>query len=457
MKRNLFIVCAVFCVWAGAGYCAESLPEYWPTWRGPNMSGVSTTAVPPLTWSQTDHIVWTVDVPGDTSNSTPIIWKDKLYFQIAEPVSTEQEAAEAVAEPAEQAAPRRSNRRMTDTVHRFSVVCLDRLTGKLLWQTPVKEAVPHEGHHADSGFASFSPTTDGRFIYASFGSQGVYCLDMDGKVQWQQDLGKMRIRAGFGEGSSPLLVEDRLIVLMDHEDQSKITALDRRTGKIVWQKERDEATAWTTPIAIPSGREQMQVIVNGSNRVRCYNFDNGDVIWECGGQTQNVVPSPVTGFGMVFCTSGFRGSALLAITLGRTGDLTDTDAVVWRVNEGTPYVPSPLLVGEKLYVLAGNNAVLSCYNAKTGKPYYTQQTIEGLRGVYASPIAAGGRVYVVGRNGVTAVLNNESDSYEVLATNRLDDVVDCSLAAVDNMLYVKGKKSLYCISEPPQKADEQGM
>jgi len=429
-------------------FCVAAAPEYWPTWRGPNMSGVSNDAQPPLTWSQTDNIVWSIDVPGDTSNSTPIIWQDKLFFQIAEPLDpVEEQPSSDDAKLSPPTGMRRASQRGTQLPHRFSVVCLDRHTGGLLWKTSVKEAVPHEGHHPDSGFASFSPVTDGRFVYASFGSQGVYCLDMDGKLQWQRDLGRMRIRAGFGGGSSPLLVEDRLIVLMDHEDQSTITALDRRTGKIVWQKERDEPTSWTTPIAVQSGREEMQVIVNGYNRVRCYNFDNGDVIWECGGQTQNVVPSPVTGFGMVYCTSGFRGSALLAIALGRTGDLTDTDAVVWRVNEGTPYVPSPLLYGEKLYVLAGNNGVVSCYNAKTGKPYYTQRAIEGLRGVYASPIGAAGRVYIVGRNGVTAVLNNNSDDYEVLATNRLDDVIDCSPAVVDDRLYLKGKKSLYCIAQ----------
>lgn len=429
-------------------HCTAAVPEYWPTWRGPNMSGVSAEAQPPLAWSQIDNIIWSIDVPGDTSNSTPIVWQDKLFFQIAEPVCQDDEQSQSdEAEQPPQPAGRRGSRRGNLKPHRFSVVCLDRHTGGLLWKTFVREATPHEGHHADSGFASFSPVTDGRFVYVSFGSHGVYCLDMDGKVQWQQDLGTMRIRAGFGEGSSPLLVEDRLIVLMDHEDQSSIAALDRRTGKVVWRKDRDEATSWTTPIAVHSGPEQIQVIVNGNNRVRCYSFDNGEVIWECGGQTQNVVPSPVTGFGMVFCTSGFRGSALLAITLGRTGDLTDTDAIVWRVNEGTPYVPSPLLYGEKLYVLAGNNGVVSCYNAKTGKPYYTQQTIEGLRGVYASPIGAAGRVYIVGRNGVTAVLNNDSDDYDVLAVNRLDDAIDCSPAAVGDRLYLKGKKSLYCIAQ----------
>ena len=422
-------------------FCVAA-PAQWPTWRGPDMMGISD-GTPPLTWSESENIQWKVALDGDGSNSTPIVWGDKLFFQIA--VQTDKQPQ--VAAPAEDPTPAggRGGRGPTN-LYQFKVVCLDRTTGKTLWQTQVREALPHEGHHGDHGFASYSPVTDGKLLWANFGSQGVYCLTLDGDIKWQKDFGKLRTRAGFGEGSSPLQVGDTLFIAADQEDQSFIIALNKDTGETLWRKDRDEATAWTSPIAVQvDGKTQL--IVNGRNRIRSYDAATGDVLWECGGQTENVVPTPVVGHGMVFCTSGFRGAKLSAITLGKTGDLTGTDAVAWEVNEATPYVPSPLLYGEKVYVLSGNNGVVSCYNAKTGTPYYTKQNMPEIRGVYASPVGAVGRVYFVGRNGVTYVLNNNSDAYESLAINRLDDNIDCSPVIIGDTLYLKGKKFLYAIAD----------
>lgn len=419
-------------------------PAQWPTWRGPDMMGLSD-GTPPLTWSESENILWKVPLDGDGSNSTPAVWDNKLFFQIA--VQTDkQPQTPAAPEPAPAEGGRRPRGRGPANLYQFKVVCLDRTTGKTLWQTQVCEVLPHEGHHGDHGFASYSPVTDGKLLWANFGSRGLYCLTLDGDIKWQKDLGKLRIAAGFGEGGSPLLVDDKLFVVMDQEDQSYIFAINKDTGDILWKKERDEKTSWTTPVTVRV-EGKTQIVVNGQNRIRSYDPATGDLIWECGGQTANVIPTPVVGHGMIFCTSGFRGSKLSAIKLGRTGDLTGTDAVVWEVGEATPYVPSPLLYGEKVYVLAGNNAVVSCYNALTGKPYYTKQEMTDIRGVYASPLGAAGRVYFVGRNGVTHVLNNNADAYESLAVNRLDDNVDCSPIVVGDTLYLKGKKFLYAIAE----------
>lgn len=163
--------------------------------------------------------------------------------------------------------------------------------------------------------------------------------------------------------------------------------------------------------------------------------------------TRNVIPSPVAGFGMVYCTSGFRGSALLAIELGRTGDLGGTDAIKWQVGEATPYVPAPLLYNGKIYVGNVNYGVISCYDAKTGKPYFFKEKLEQINQIYASPAGAAGRIYIVGRNGVTYVLKS-SEKFEVLAVNKLDDAIDCSPAFVGDELYLKGKEYLYCIAKP---------
>jgi len=436
--RTLSISSFVLAMFACA-VCAGQVQDNWPTWRGPLASGISPQGNPPLTWSETQNIQWKVPVPGK-GTSSPIIWNDKIFFLTA--IETDREGESGAGPDA--AAPSRGGR-APKNIHKFDVVCLDRATGKTLWQKTAREEVPHEGHHADHGFASYSPVTDGKLLWASFGSRGVHCYDLDGHHKWSRDLGRMRAKMAFGEGSSPALIGDALIVVMDHEDQSRIHALDKTTGQTLWQKDRDEMTSWATPLGVEVGG-RLQAIVNANSFVRAYDVRTGEVIWQCSGQTQNVIPSPVTGFGLVFCTSGFRGSALQAIELGRTGDLTGTDAIRWQVNEATPYVPSPLLYGDKLYVCSGNNAIVSCYQAQTGAAHFTQQRLSGVGSIYASPVGAAGRVYFVGRKGTTQVIPY-TGKFEILATNVLDDEIDASPAVVGDRIFLKGRKNLYCIGE----------
>jgi len=442
------------CVFSLIGTLCYAADPAWPTWRGAGMSGISPDGNPPVKWSETENILWKVKLEGDPSDGSPVISGDKIIFQSAVDTGKKSDAA-AAAEPAPQSAPGgrpgRGPARAPSSIYQFNVVCLDRNTGKEIWKTTVCEVVPHEGHHGDHGFASYSPVTDGKRIWADFGSRGVYCLDMDGKILWQRDLAQKTIRAGFGEGGSPALVDELLIVLVDHEGPSFIAALNKDTGKTVWKQDRDEKTSWTTPLVVQHDG-QTQIVVTGRNRTRAYDPKDGTVIWECGGQTENVIPTPVTGFDMVFCTSGFRGSKLQAIKLGKTGDLTGTDAVAWEVNEGTPYVPSPLLYEDKVYVNAVNNPDIYCYNAKTGKPYYVKQNLGEMKGMYASPVGAAGRVYFVGRNGVTYVLSN-TDEYKLLSVNKLDDGIDASPALVGDRIYLRGKQNLYCIAE--SKAEQK--
>jgi outer membrane protein assembly factor BamB len=323
-------------------------------------------------------------------------------------------------------------------------MCLDRKTGKTLWQKVAREAVPHEGHHKDHGYSSHSPVTDGEHVFAYFGSRGLYCFDLDGNPKWQKDLGRQRTRNGFGEGSSPALFGDTIVVNWDHEgDDDFCVAFDKTTGAERWRVPRAEATNWSTPLIVEhAGRAQ--VIVSATQRIRSYDLATGKQIWECGGMTGNTIPCPVADDGTVYVTSGFRGAALLAIRLGRTGDLTGTDAVAWSQGKGTPYVPSPLLYEGRLYLFAGNNSILSSFDAKTGKPLIDSQRVDDLEGVYASPVGAAGHVYLVGRNGVTTVIKS-SDKLEEVATNRLDDRIDASPAAVGDELFLRGHQYLYCI------------
>jgi len=417
---------------------AAPATEYWPAWRGPLDTGVAPNADPPVKWSESENIKWKVSLKGDQSDGSPIIWKDKIFFQAAVQVESSAQGAEPQAEQPRRG---RGGRKPTDQFA-FNVVCLDRATGRTLWETTVTRTVPHEGHHGDHGFASYSPITDGRFIWANFGSRGVHCLDMDGNIKWSKDLGQKTTRAGFGEGDSIAIAGDNLMVLWDHEGDSFLYALDKNTGEIVWKQARDEKTAWPTPLVLQVDGKQ-QVVINGT-RVRAYDAQTGSPIWQCAGQTENVIPTPVAGDELVFCTSGFRGAKLQAIKLGKTGDLTGTDAIAWEVSEATPYVPSPILYDGKLYVCSGNNPIISCYEASTGNPLYTKENLSEMKGIYASPVGASGRVYFVGRNGVTCVLKN-SDTLEVLSINKLDDGIDATPALVDNEIYIKGKKNFYCI------------
>jgi len=422
----------------------EGCDDYWPTWRGPRNTGVAPNSDPPESWSEKKNVQWKVALPGKGSSS-PIVWGDRIFFQTAVEVKDPNATAEGQPSPAEAQGGGILRSVAPTGVHKFDVVCVDRETGGLVWQKTMREEMPHEGHHKTHGFASYSPVTDGEHVWTSFGSRGVHCCTVDGDLVWSRDLGKMATSNAFGEGSSPALAGDVLIVVMDHEGDSFITALDRRTGDTVWRQERDEPTCWGSPLVVEFEGER-QVVVNGTNRARAYDAETGDVIWKCGGQTKNVIPTPVSGLGKVYCTSGFRGAMLQAITLGHTGDLTDTDAVAWQVTEATPYVPSPLLYDDKIYVYWGNQATLSCYDAATGTPHFVKQKLEDVRDVYASPVGAAGRVYLVGRNGVTTVIKQD-DKFKVLSVNTLEDGFDASPAIAGDQLFLKGHQYLYCIAK----------
>jgi outer membrane protein assembly factor BamB len=326
------------------------------------------------------------------------------------------------------------------------VLAISRKDGKVLWQRVVREELPHEGVHPTGSFAANSAATDGQRVYAFFGSRGVYALDMTGKVVWEKDLGDMNVKMGFGEGSSPALHGDRLVVNWDHEGESFIVALDTGTGKELWRTPRQERTSWATPLVVEHGG-RAQVITSATAKVRSYDLADGKLLWETAGMTDNAIPTPVQAGGVVYITSGFRGNALLAVKLAEAkGDITGGTAIAWRLDRDTPYVPSPLLYDGQLYILKSNSGVLACLDAKTGQKHYGEQRLEGVPNVYASPVGAGGRVYVAGREGATAVLQ-AGPQFKLIAVNQLEDGFDASPAVVDGELYLRGRKFLYRISK----------
>lgn len=415
----------------------EDPTRQWPQWRGPWGDGRAPHADPPIEWSAEKNVAWKVELPGEGS-ATPVIWGDRLFLLAA--VKTDR-LAEAPAEPAEDA-----KTLPPKEIYQFLVLCLHRATGRELWRQAACEAAPHEGRHATNTYASGSPVTDGRRLYASFGSRGLFCYDLEGRLLWRREFGRLRTRFGWGEGSSPALHDGRLFLVCDQEQNSFLIALDARTGETLWRVDRDEPTSWATPLVVRHG-ERTQLIVNGTRRVRSYDPETGAVRWSCGGQTVNAIPSPLAADGVVYCMSGYRGAAAFAIPLDAEGDLTDTDRVLWSHRQATPYVPSPVLVDGRLFFTRENSAVLSCLDARTGAERFGPQRIPGLTNLYASPVAARDRLYFVDRDGRTTVLK-QADRIEAIATNSIDEPVDASPALVGRQLFLRGVRHLYCIEQP---------
>lgn len=422
-----------------AGEFEEQRTQYWHQWRGPEATGVAPAGNPPIEWDANRNVKWKVEIPG-SGKSSPIVWGDRVFITTA--INTGKVVADA-AKPEDQPE-RQFGIKFPNTLFRFVVMCLDRQTGKVLWERTATEELPNEGHHGDNSHASASPFTDGRFVYVSFGSRGMYCFDLEGKLQWKKKLDNVSTRLSFGEASSPVAHRDLVVLDRDNETSSALLAMDAKTGETRWQAKRDEVSAWATPLIVEHAGK-VQVITNASRRVTSYDLATGKVLWECGGQVANVTPSPVPFGDNVICMSGYRGSAALAISLDSMGDVTGSDKVAWKFDRDTPYVPSPLLYGDMLYFNKLNNGILTCLDAKTGKPVIESTRLQGLSNVYASPVAAAGRVYFVGRDGTTLVLKHGT-AVEILATNKLDDLIDASPAIVGKQLLLRGQNHLYCFA-----------
>jgi len=414
--------------------------ENWHQWRGPEANGVSRSANPPLTWSETENIKWKIPVDG-RGVSSPIVWGDKIFLLSS--VNTG-EVDPSLPKPEDQP-DRVFGIKHPNTKYSFVVLCLNRHTGKEIWRRMATDLVPHEGHHKDNSYASASPFTDGKRLYCWFGSAGLYCFDLDGKKLWSKDLGKAKVGASLGEGCSPVVHDGKVVILRDHRGQSSIEALDAATGKPLWKKDRDEPNGWATPLIVPY-QGKTQVITSGDNLVRSYDLENGEIIWQCGGLSQNTIPCPVTDGERVYYMSGYSGYSLLALPLSAKGDITGSEEIVWSKSKNTPYIPSPILYDGMLGFLKSNQSLYSTLDAKTGNEIMGSTRLPSVANVYASPVGAAGRIYVTGRNGVTLVLKRGKE-FEVLATNKLDDEFRASAALVGGQMILRGSQFLYCIEE----------
>ncbi len=422
----------------GTRTVADSLGD-WRQWRGPWATGVAPQATPPIEWSETKNLRWKIPLAGK-AHSSPIVVGNRVLLQSAAPVGEAKT-------PVYDQAPGVHDSVPVTHIFEYSVQAIDRMAGRVLWKHVVREEFPHEGGHTTGSPASSSPISDGTHVYAFFGSRGLYCLALNGEVKWQRDLGRMRTLHAHGEGSSPVIAGELLMVCWDHEGESFLYAFDKRTGQLRWQVPRDEKTSWSTPLVVEEAGKT-QVIVSATKRVRGYDVATGGQIWECAGLTENVVSSPVFGRGLVIAGNSYYRQAMLAIQLaGAQGDLTATDHVKWRLGRMTPYVSSPLWYDDTLYFLQHNQNVLIRLDPMNGQPRGEPIRLEGIRDfIFASPVGAAGRVYVTGRDGTTVVVRHDATN-ATLAVNHLDDSFSASPALVASELYLRGERFLYCLAE----------
>ena len=433
-------------VWPAEAQVSES-ERYWGQWRGPQSPGVAPFGDPPLQWDESQNIAWKVAVPG-RGLASPIVWGDRVFVLSAvsfgEPVGVGDGGSSSTGRRG-----RRSRGSAMVQRQRFIVLAFHRETGELVWQRVAREALPHEGYQQPNGsYASGSAVTDGERVFAFFGSWGLYAFDFDGELEWQVDLGTRHMRNAFGEGTTPALYHDTLVVTWDHlGGQSFVVAFDTRTGEERWRANREEIDTWASPLVVEhAGRAQ--VITPAMEQVYSYDLETGDVVWRSRGTTMNAIPSPVHADGMVFVMSGYRGNNLQAIRLADAhGDIAESGAIAWQLDRDTPYVPSPLLYENALYVIKSNDGILSVYDPRTGMPHYQRQRLRGIPNVFASPVGAAGRVYITGREGTTLVIRHGA-RYELLASNDLDDEFDASPAIVGDELFLRGHRYLYKIARP---------
>ena len=384
--------------------------KYWPRWRGPSGQGLAAGSGYPDTWSSTQNVLWKTPVPG-SGNSSPIVWSDRVF------VTTAYEGG-----------------------RRVSVLAYRRSDGRLLWETDAPEGRTDRGAHYKNGHASATPSTDGERIYVSFGPRGLFALDFSGKILWQRDLGP--IQAYHGAAGSPLLYKDRIILYQDQYRDSFIAAFDTRTGQQIWRTPRDANTGWGTPIAIHvAGHDE--IIVNSQQRVQAYDPDRGRELWRCSGMSYEVIPTPVVGYGMVFCSSG-RAGPTMAITPGGSGDVSRTH-VVWRSPRGSPFVPSPILYGEQLYMVNDMASIATSLEARTGEAVWQGRLgVARREGFSASPVAVDGKVFFTNDEGDTFVLR-AGRTFELLHVNHLGERTLASPALVDGGWYIRTDRNLYAI------------
>jgi outer membrane protein assembly factor BamB len=443
----------------------------WTQFRGPDGNSLPTASNLPSEWGMEKNVKWKVEVPG-VAWSSPIVVGDKIVittaitekqtkpkpFTFGGPGGGGPPGGRPMGPPGggrpggpPGGFPGMGGSKPPDALYRWEVHCLDRATGKTLWKKTSAEHKPSIATHPTNTYASETPVSDGERVYAYFGMTGIYCYDLDGKEIWNKNLGTYTMMFGWGTGSSPALIGDRLFVQCDNEQKSFLVALDKMSGKELWRKERSDKSSWSTPY-VWKAKGGAQLVCLSSKRAIAYEPATGEVIWELNSLNGGTNASPVADENMIYVGNGgpFGSSPLIAIKAGANGDITLKDGekssafVAWSRTQSGPSMSSPLLYQGYLYVFDQNGGTVSCYDAKTGREAFRKERLPKAKGITSSPWAFDGRIFCTDEDGQTFVLK-AGPEFQVLSTNKLDDMFWSSPAFADGSLILRGRDHLYCI------------
>jgi outer membrane protein assembly factor BamB len=420
----------------------------WPQFRGPAATGIGT-GTGPLTWNgeANKNVMWKTPLPG-LGHSSPVIWGDRIFITSAVP---------AAGDPALKLGLYGDIGSVKDEgEHAFILYCIDRKSGKILWQKTAAKSQPEVKRHPKSTHANPTPATDGRYVVAFFGSEGLYTYDMNGKLIWQKDFGVLDSAyfqaptAQWGFASSPVIHNGMLIIQADVMKDSFLAAFDLKTGKELWRTERKDVPTWGTPAIAPytaGGAKSEQIVVNGWKHIGGYDLKTGKELWKLEGGGDIPVPTPVYQDGLIVITNAHGpGRPIYAIRTDASGTLTKTSpAIAWSHDRAGNYMQTPLLHGGLAY-FCFDNGVLSVYDLKTGERQYQQRLGTGTNGFSSSPVLAGDRLYVTNEDGHTFVIG-AGRQYKLLGENELGETVMASPAVAEGVLYIRGRKHLYAIAE----------
>jgi len=433
---------------------AVSAQQNWPSFRGPNASGVADGKPTAVKWNAAtgENVAWKAPVDG-VAVSSPIVWGNRVFVSTAisgDPKQGIRTGQYGDVEP------------ITDTSkHTWHLIALDKATGKVVWDRTAAEGIPKTKRHPKSSQASATPVTDGRHVVVSFGSEGLYGFDFEGKQLWKKDLGILNSGWFFdpdyewGIGSSPIIYKNMVIVQCDIQRGSFLAAFDTDTGKEVWRTQRDEIPSWSTPtiLEVTGTADKAELITQATTFTRGYDPMTGKELWKYSGNSEIAIPTPIVGPGFVVITNGYRGvQPIVALKPGATGDITLKDNetrnefIVWSSKRGGPYIPTPVIYGDYLYVLQGNGA-LAAYKIASGEQVY-QKRLGGAAGSFsASPVAADGKIYCTSEDGDVYVVK-AGPEYQELAKNSIGEVVMASPAISDGLIIFRGLKNVYAIKTP---------
>lgn len=425
--------------------------DNWPMFRGPEATGVSAAEGLPEEWSATENVEWTTAIPG-RGWASPIVWGNRVFLTTVVNTGKKAESKRGLFLKGEQKEP-------VDAVHLWKVLCLDVATGKVLWERTVHEGKPVTPLHTKNTYASETPVTDGKRVYAYFGNLGVFCYDFEGKLEWSKKFEPHSMRLGWGTAASPTLYENRLYIVNDNEEDSYALALDAASGKELWRIDRDEQSNWATPF-IWKNKLRTELVTAGSTRVRSYDLE-GKLLWELDGMSAITIATPFAQNGLLYVSSGYAGyvfemkrQPVFAIRPGGMGDIslepgkTSNDTIAWCQRSAGPYNPSVLVYGERLFVLY-DRGLLACYNALTGAEIYEKRRVPNGRAFTASPWGYGGKVFCLSEYGETFVFEASADEPTPVYVNALgdDDMCLATPAIAGKRLLIRSDSRLYSLKK----------